>query len=49
MIEDKNIEEEISAFRSASNKTDKEHKCSECGNEYGLEDLFCSKCGAKLN
>ncbi|MEK6223327.1 MAG: zinc ribbon domain-containing protein [Thermodesulfobacteriales bacterium] len=49
VIEDKNIEEEISAFRSTSNKTDKEHKCSECGNEYSSEDMFCSKCGAKLN
>ncbi|MEX0999474.1 MAG: zinc ribbon domain-containing protein [Thermodesulfobacteriota bacterium] len=49
LIDDKKIEEEISAFRSTSNKTKKENKCSKCGNEYGLEDLFCSKCGAKLN
>ena len=23
--------------------------CATCGNQYGEEDLFCSKCGAKLN
>jgi len=49
MIEDKNIEEEISAFRSASNKRKKENKCSKCESEYSSEDMFCSKCGAKLN
>lgn len=49
LIDDKKIEEEISAFRSASNKTNKENKCSQCGSEYSLGDVFCSKCGAKLN
>jgi len=49
LIDDKKIEEEISAFRSASNKTNKENKCSKCGSEYSLGDVFCSKCGAKLN
>ena len=49
LIDDKRIEEEISAFRSASNKTNKENKCSKCGSGYSLGDAFCSKCGAKLN
>jgi len=49
LTEDKKIEEEISAFRSASKKTKKENKCSECGSQHSSEDMFCSKCGAKLN
>ena len=48
-VDDKSIEEEISAFRSASNETSKENKCSGCGSEYSSGDLFCSKCGARLN
>ena len=42
---DVDIESEISAFRaSSSNKPN----CASCGAEYESEDLFCSKCGAKL-
>ena len=42
---DEDIEKEISAFRAVSpNK----NNCSQCGSQYSIEDLFCSKCGAKL-
>jgi len=49
LIDDKKIEEQISAFRSTSGKTNKENKCSQCEAEYSTGDLFCSKCAAKLN
>lgn len=47
--DDKKIQEGISSFTSASNKTNTDHKCTECGSEYSSGDLFCSKCGASLN
>ena len=47
--DDNKIQEGISAFKSASNKTNTDHKCSGCGSEYSSADLFCSKCGASLN
>lgn len=47
--DDNKIQEGISAFKSASNKTNTDHKCSECGSDYSSADLFCSKCGASLN
>jgi hypothetical protein len=47
--DDNKIQEGISAFKSASNKTNTDHECSECGSEYSSGDLFCSKCGASLN
>ena len=49
LIDDKTIEEEISAFREASNKPNLQNVCSECGSEYLSGDSFCSKCGASLN
>jgi len=43
------IENEITAFRSANRKIVSEIKCLQCGAGHSLGDLFCSKCGAKLN
>lgn len=43
------IEEEITAFRSANQNKESEIKCQNCGAEKSTGDLFCSKCGAKLN
>ncbi len=39
------IKREISAFRAVGSGKE---SCSECGAQYSAEDLFCSKCGAKL-
>lgn len=44
-----NLEEEISAFRSSNRPIQGNTYCSKCGAEHGFEDLFCSKCGEKLN
>jgi len=41
------LEREIAAFRTA-NKTAGRFVCSGCGAQYGAEDVFCSKCGVKL-
>lgn len=49
LIDDKTIEEEISAFREASYKPNLQNVCSKCGSEYLSGDSFCSKCGASLN
>lgn len=47
--EDEEIEKEILSAREAAWQNDEDQLvCPECGNEYGREDLFCSKCGAKL-
>ncbi|GJM15298.1 MAG: hypothetical protein DHS20C13_06250 [Thermodesulfobacteriota bacterium] len=43
------IEEEITAFRSANQNNESKIKCQNCGSEHRAGDLFCSKCGAKLN
>ena len=42
------LEKEISMFRSSPNASTA-NNCSKCGAEYNLEDVFCSKCGEKLN
>lgn len=44
--DDKELEEEVATFRSA-NKSNL--YCSDCKAEYSAGDMFCSKCGAKLN
>jgi hypothetical protein len=45
---DLELEKEISMFRSSPNASTA-NNCSKCGAEYNLEDVFCSKCGEKLN
>lgn len=47
--EDDEIEEEISAFRSANLSVNTLNSCKQCSAEYSSGDVFCSKCGAKLN
>lgn len=47
--EDADIEKEISAFRSANQANPKSNSCTKCGAEYNSGDMFCSKCGEKLN
>lgn len=42
------LEKEIAAFRTSTGSTTT-NQCSKCGAEFNLEDLFCSKCGEKLN
>ncbi|MCK5392483.1 MAG: zinc ribbon domain-containing protein [Deltaproteobacteria bacterium] len=49
LFDDKTIEEEISAFTSASYKPNLQNVCFKCGSEYLSGDSFCSKCGASLN
>lgn len=46
--QDFEIEKEISAFRSANQSNNNTNNCKQCGAKYSSEDLFCSKCGAKL-
>ena len=45
---DLELEKEISMFRSSPNASTA-NNCSKCGAEYNLQDVFCSKCGEKLN
>lgn len=45
---DLELEKEISMFRS-SQSASATNSCSNCGAYYNLEDVFCSKCGEKLN
>jgi len=42
------LEKEISMFRS-SQSASVTNNCSKCGAPYNLDDMFCSKCGEKLN
>lgn len=47
--EDAQIEKEVSAFRSANQSNPKSYSCTKCGAKYSAGDMFCSKCGDKLN
>ncbi|MFI5323098.1 MAG: zinc ribbon domain-containing protein, partial [Thermodesulfobacteriota bacterium] len=48
--DDEEIEKEILRAREAAwNTTADATYCSKCGSAYGEEDLFCTRCGAKLN
>lgn len=46
--DDEEIEKEILRAREASWARDAVRYCTKCGTASGEEDLFCSKCGAKL-
>jgi len=45
---DSEIENEITAIRK-STSPHANLKCESCGTEYKTGDVFCSKCGSKLN
>ncbi len=50
VYEDEEIEKEILRAREASWRGESgQLQCLACGNAHGAEDLFCSKCGQKLN
>lgn len=50
VYEDEDIEKEILMAREASwAEESEERECPECGNAYDTDDVFCSKCGHKLN
>ena len=47
--DDEEIEREILRAREASWARAAERYCTKCGTAAGEEDLYCSRCGAKLN
>jgi len=48
--DDEEIEKEILMAREASwDRESEERKCPECGSAYDSGDVFCSKCGYKLD
>jgi len=47
--DDEEIEKEILRAREASWSQSADRYCTKCGSACGAEDLFCSRCGAKLN
>lgn len=47
--DDEELEKEILRAREASWNESPERYCPKCGSGRAQDDLFCSKCGAKLN
>jgi hypothetical protein len=47
--DDEELEKEILRAREASWGEGGDRVCAKCGSASGPQDLFCSKCGAKLN
>ncbi|MCI0481203.1 MAG: zinc ribbon domain-containing protein [Candidatus Dadabacteria bacterium] len=47
--DDEELEKEILRAREVSWNDSSARYCPKCGNGSGAEDLFCSKCGAKLD
>jgi hypothetical protein len=47
--DDEEIEKEILRAREASWSAAAEKSCARCGSGAGAEDLYCSKCGARLD